>query len=152
MPFGIARIPEISDMVGLGSARHTWSIYSSGRYSSDWNGTINSDARKDHDATLITLLNRCKEKDLLLNIAKCRIATDKVTYMGHVFTSSGLKPDPHKVGGIKKIPRPTDKASVRRIIGMVTYLSKLLENLSALSETITSTDKARCSVDIDCRT
>ena len=39
-----------------------------------------------------------------------------------------------KVEAIKKMPRPTDKAGVRRIIGMVTYLSKFLENLSALCE------------------
>ena len=94
---------KFSKMVGLSSARHTWSIYSSERYSSDGKGTTNTDARKGHDATLITLLNRCKQKDLLLNAAKCKIATDKVTYMGHVLTSSGLKPDPDKVEGIKKI-------------------------------------------------
>ncbi len=114
--------------------------------------TMDTDAGKDHDATLIMLLNRCKEKGLLLNAAKCKIATDKVTYMGHVLTSSGLKPDPDKVEAIKKMPRPTDKAGVRRIIGMVTYLSKFLENLSALCEPLRQLTRQRCSVDMDCRT
>ncbi len=54
--------------------------------------------------------------------------------MTHILTSSGLKPDPDKVEAIKKMPRATDNTGVRRIIGMATYLSKFLENLSALCE------------------
>ena len=114
MPFGIAHAPEIfqrwfdTAVQGIpGVCTVADDILVIGK------GTTDTDARKDHDATLIALLNRCKEKGVLLTAAKCKIATDKVTYMSQVLTSSRLKPDPDKVEAIKKMPRPTDKAGVR---------------------------------------
>ena len=105
MPFGIAPAPEIFQRWLDSAVQGIPGIYT---VADDilviGKGIPDTDARKDHDATLITLLNRCKEKGLLLNAAKCKIATDKVTHMGHVLTSSGLKPDPDKVEAIKKMP------------------------------------------------
>lgn len=35
----------------------------------------------------------------------------EVNYVGHVFTSDGLKPDPSKTITIKELPAPTDVTS-----------------------------------------
>ena len=86
MPFGIAPAPEIFQRWLDSAVQGIPGVYT---VADDilviGKSTTDTDARKDHDATLITILIRCKENGLLLNAAKCKIATDKVTYMGHVF-------------------------------------------------------------------
>ena len=64
----------------------------------------------------------------------CRSKLPSVTYIGHIFSSDGLSPDPEKVKAIIDMPRPTDVQGVLRLIGVVTYLAKFLPELSTVCE------------------
>ena len=46
----------------------------------------------------------------------------------------GVKPDPSKVKAILKLEWPKDVAAVRRLVGLVNYLSKFLRKLSELGK------------------
>ena len=48
--------------------------------------------------------------------------------MGHVLTAGGLQPDSNKIKAIREMPTPTAVSEVRRVIGMVNYLSPFLPN------------------------
>ena len=50
--------------------------------------------------------------------------------MEHTLTDKGLEPDTSNVSAITKMPRPEDKAGVKRFLGMCQYLSKFCPNLS----------------------
>ena len=63
-----------------------------------------------------------------------QLRKQEVPYIGHVLTSDGLKPDPNKVKAIVEMPTPADKQSLQRLLGMITYLSKFLPNLSEVTE------------------
>ena len=80
MPFGIAPAPEIFQRWLDSVVQGIHGVYT---VADDilviGKGTTDTDARKDHDATLITLLNRCKEKGLLLNAAKCNYVRLQLT-------------------------------------------------------------------------
>ena len=54
--------------------------------------------------------------------------------MGHVVGADGLQADPEKITAIREMPRPTDVQGVQRLIGVVTYLSKFLPQLSTVCE------------------
>ena len=56
--------------------------------------------------------------------------------MGHLLTDEAIKPDPKKITAIHQMPKPTDVAGVRRMLGMVTYLAKFLPQLATMSETL----------------
>ena len=88
----------------------------------------------DHDAKLLALLHRCREKGIKLNVEKMKLKYTELPYIGHLLTDTGLKPDPSKIEAIIKMDKPVDIQGVQRFCGMVNYLSKFLENLSDMCE------------------
>ena len=125
LPFGINSAPEefqhrtleiIEGLEGVGQ------------------GDTQDQAILDHDRNLTAFLRRCQERKLKLNRDKLQFRLESVKYQGHILTSEGLCPDPEKVTAILNMPRPKDKAEIRRFLGMVTYLSKFIPQLSETSQ------------------
>ena len=97
-------------------------------------GAPREEAKRDHDVKVHALMRRCREKNTTLNADKVKLSCNEVTFMGHLLTDEGLKHDPDKVRAILEMPKPTDVAAVRRLIGFVNYLQRFLPNLSGVCE------------------
>ena len=69
-----------------------------------------------------------------LNKKKLRFKLSKVAYMGYILGSEGLQADLEKIQAIQNMPRPTDIHGVQGLIGVVTYLSKFVPQLSTICE------------------
>ena len=89
-----------------------------------------ADATRDHDNTVINLLNRLSQHNLKLNPDKIKFKTSTAPFMGHILTPEGLKPSNEIATAILDMPQPSDKAATRRFLGTITYLSKSCPNLS----------------------
>ena len=63
----------------------------------------------EHDKRIRLFLQRCCELGLALNKDKCRFGLREIPFLGHVVSSSGLKPDPSTIDAIVKMQPPTDK-------------------------------------------
>ena len=85
---------------------------------------------EEHDERVRLFLQRCCEIGIALNKHKCRFGLQEIPFMGHLVSSSGLKPDPAKIEAIVKMKPPTDKAGVERLRGTVNYLSRFVPKLS----------------------
>ena len=88
--------------------------------------------QEEHDTRLRDVLQRARNKYLRLK-SKCHIEKEEVKFHGHVFTRDGLKIDPEKVRVIVEMARPTDKAGVQGLLGMVNYVSKFIPNMFDLT-------------------
>jgi hypothetical protein len=60
----------------------------------------------------------------------------EVTYIGHVLSKDGIRPDPEKIKAIKDMPAPVDKKGVQRLLGTVNYIAKFVPNMSTMTEPI----------------
>ncbi|PIK48181.1 hypothetical protein BSL78_14973 [Apostichopus japonicus] len=89
---------------------------------------------QEHDMRLEQVLQRCRDKKLKLNLDKCKFKVDEVPYIGHILTSDGVKPDIKKVKAIQEMHPPTNITELKRFLGMVNYVAKFVDNLSAISE------------------
>jgi hypothetical protein len=78
-------------------------------------------------------LQRCREMNLKLNAKKFAFGLTELSYVGHVLTSEGLKPDPNKVKAMMEMPTPTNKEELQRVLGVATYLSKFIPNMSQVT-------------------
>ena len=65
---------------------------------------------------------------------KFRLRETEVKYMGHILSLEGLKPDPTKVDAIVGMNLPQNVEAMKRLLGMVNYLSRYLFNLSDMCE------------------
>ena len=61
---------------------------------------------EQHDVRRRQVLDRCRERNLKLNKDKCRFRVSEVSYVGHLLSADGVKPDPLKVEAIKAMPPP----------------------------------------------
>lgn len=82
---------------------------------------------------LYDLLQRCRIKGIKLNEAKLKYLKTEVKYLGHVIGKDGLKPDPEKLEGIRKMPSPVDKQGVQRILATANYLQRFAPKLSEIT-------------------
>ena len=58
---------------------------------------------------------------------------NEVKYLGTIVTLDGIRSDPAKVEAISGLPTPTDKASARRLLGMINFLAAHVPDMSTIT-------------------
>ena len=96
-------------------------------------GASLQEAQKDHDDNVRQLLTRCREKNLKLNVSKFCLNRKEVPFMGHILTDTGLRVSDKKVDAIRRMPDPTDRQAVLRLLGMATYLARYTPGFSEIT-------------------
>lgn len=89
--------------------------------------------RQEHDQRLKAVMNRISDYNLKLSPDKCQFRKDHIAYVGHVFTSAGIQPDPEKIHAVKDMPAPQNISKLQTFLGFIQYLGKFLPNLSEVS-------------------
>ena len=90
----------------------------------------------DHLHNLGDVLCRLRAHGLKLSINKCNLLKTEVPYLGHVLSCNGIRPSPHNVEALLKIPVPRTLKQVKRLCGMVNYYGKFVENLANIMSPI----------------
>jgi len=120
MPYGISPAPEYfqqkldQNLQGLpGIYRIADDLLITGQ------GHTKEDADKDHDANVVNLFQRCRERGIKLNKANFDFKCQRVTFIWHLLSSEGAKSDPREINAIVNMETPIDVQGVQRLIGMV---------------------------------
>ncbi|XP_059061669.1 uncharacterized protein K02A2.6-like [Achroia grisella] len=127
MPFGINSAPEIfhNEMYKI------FKIEGVEVYIDDlliWGKT-----REEHDSRLREVIRRAKENGVKFNKEKCLFGSKQVTFLGHIFSASGMQPDNNRVKAILDIPTPIDRKELERFLGVTNYLSRFIPNYSDIA-------------------
>ena len=88
---------------------------------------------EEDDQNLLRVLQKACEVNLKLKLKKSKLKEVEVSYVDHLLTKDGLKPEPDKVCAVKEMPQPDGPKALQRFLGMVTYLSKFIPRLSQIS-------------------
>ena len=94
------------------------------------------EAQIDNQQKLTKTLKRCAEKKIVLKEDKEQTGLTEIIFHGHRITKDGVKADEAKVQAIRDMPVPTDVAGVKRLCGMVQYMSRFLPDLAETIEPI----------------
>lgn len=92
--------------------------------------------QEEHNARLKQVLQRLHNANLKPNWSKCQIRRSRVKYLGYWLSAVGILPDEDKLKVIKAMPLPELVTDVRRFLGMATYPSKFISQLSQATEAL----------------
>lgn len=77
------------------------------------------------------VLERFQRHGVRLKEQKCKFFQDSVRYLGHVVDSAGIHPCEEKIEAVKNAPAPTNQTELKAYLGMLTFYSKFIPQMSA---------------------
>ena len=83
---------------------------------------------------LETVLQRCVEKNLVLNWEKCHFMVNQGIVLGHVISNRGIEVDKAKIELISKLPSPTNVKTVRQFLGHVGFYKIFIKDFLKIAK------------------
>ena len=105
-----------------------------------------AETEEEHDRRLHGLMRRCAEKGLNLNPEKCTIKQQEIKFYGVICGNDGVKPNLKKVTALKQMSAPRNRQELLSFLGLETYMSMFMHNLTGLSDNIAGADKKKTSL------
>ena len=86
---------------------------------------------QDSDKKLVrTVLGNLQDAGLKLHYDKCSFFVDRIDYLGHIFDSSGVRPNPNKLHAIFNPPVHSNVKQVQSFIGLCNFYSRFIPNFA----------------------
>ena len=97
LPFEITPAPEIFQKILFNNLSGLEGVINKADDLVIGKGKTMEEARVGHDIKLRKLLQRCLDRGMRLNAENLNLRQTSTSFLGHMITSDGLRPDPEKV-------------------------------------------------------
>lgn len=102
---------------------------------------VYSENEQEHLQHLDQVFNCLQQAGLTLNLKKCNLVQQSLTFLGHVVSSEGIKTDPSKVEAICDFPVPQSLKDLQRFLGLAGWYHRFIPNLSGKAAPLHSLKK-----------
>ena len=135
MPFGLCNAPEAFQrcMIGVFSdmIEKIMEIFMD-------DFSIFGDSYEGCLENLRRVLERCEEKNLVLNWEKCHLMVTQGIVLGHVVSKEGIEVDKAKVELISNLPNPKCVKDIRSFLGHTGFYRRFIKNFSVIAHPLCS--------------
>ena len=84
------------------------------------------------------VLQRCQEKDLVLNWEKCHFMVSEGIVLGHLVFERGIEVDKAKIEVIEKLPPPVNVKGICSFLGHVGFYRRFIKDFSQIDRPLTN--------------
>ena len=95
---------------------------------------IMSSTFEEHLELLNNVLSTLSEAGIKLNLDKCKWARDKVDFLGHEVSASGLRKSKKYIDCVKSLQRPITVTDLRHFLGIINFQRKFIPNCSTIQK------------------
>ena len=95
---------------------------------------IFSSTFNDHLRRLASVFDRLRAAGLKLKASKCHFIQEQVTYLGHIISSEGIKPDNAKLTAVTTYPTPQNTKEVKQFMGISNYYRRFIPAYAHIAE------------------
>lgn len=79
---------------------------------------VSASSLREHDIKMEKLMKRLRDANLQLQPDKCLFLRKEVSYLGHVISEDGVKPDLNKLVSIEKFPTSRNVKNIKQFLGL----------------------------------
>jgi hypothetical protein len=98
---------------------------------------IYASSLEEHNNNLKNVFNRFRTNNLKLQPDKCEFLHKEISYLGHIITENGVKPNPEKIQAVVKYPAPTNVKTIKQFLGLLGYYRKFIKDFALLAKPLT---------------
>ena len=91
------------------------------------------DSYDSHYKNLEAVFQRLRKANLKLKGKKCSFLKKEATYLDHVLTAGGIKPDPSKTDKVQNFPTPKTVTEVKSFLGLTSYYRRFIQNFANMA-------------------
>ena len=95
---------------------------------------VYGETQTEHDTALQQVLAILADKQFRLNVTKCQLQVDEVTFLELRVNQSGVHLNPEKITPIKHGPQLKNLKQIQAFLGAVNYLPEFLPHLDDMVE------------------
>ena len=92
-----------------------------------------SNTVEEHIRRLEIIFSKLEAHGLKLKASKCVFFKEKIRFLGHIISSSGVATDPDKIVAVAQWQRPTTVKELRRFLGFTSYYRRFVPGFAKLA-------------------
>ena len=96
-----------------------------------------SKTEEDHLTCLRAVFKHLAKADLHLKPTKCKLFQKQITYLGHLVSEEGIKPNLKGIEAVKNWPQLTTVTKVRQFLGFVNHYCQFIRGYSKIAQPLT---------------
>lgn len=93
---------------------------------------------EEHIAVLKEIANRLRRANLTVSRDKSKFCYQQLTFLGYLLSEEGLQPNPERIAPITNYVAPQTVREVRRLVGLVNWYRRFIENAAELLAPLTN--------------
>lgn len=145
MPFGLKNAPStfqrVMDLILRGLVNRICLVYLD-------DIIVFSTSLQEHIVNLREIFNRLRDAGMKIQLDKSEFLHKEVSYLGHIVTPHGVKPNPDKIKAIQSYPIPTTTKQIKAFLGLLGYYRKFIKDMAKLTKPLTKCLKKNAKINI----
>ncbi|GBG84966.1 hypothetical protein CBR_g39429 [Chara braunii] len=99
---------------------------------------VYSSSYEGHVQHIEWTLHALRDAGFKVSLEKCQFFLTTISFLGHVLTDQGFRPEPQKVAAVRDAPVPTTITQVRAFLGLASYYRRFIKGFAAIAGTLTN--------------